>query len=192
MPIILTQTDAAADDCTGAASEKKATAGGTAGVTQVTLTFSAGPSTRQVDFQSVNNEPNNADWEDGDWTTRFEITTANKNIDWTITRFKRIGPSTCDLLEQIQADHADITCSPAGVLSNVSTVNGWTAGAVTDEIVVIVNLSNATTMTQSLGFKPSQNIDTPLTQGAAGGDGTDFPWPQNYKPVQTPIAVIGY
>lgn len=201
MPIILRETDTVADlaadkYCAVQAnnstmSAKQATSGGTAGVTAVTVTMdgdSAGHSL--INFNSDTTEPNSASWEAGDWTVRIEITTANMNMDIIriyVCRVNSAGVSQAEIW--VDSTQTFVT---TGVKTVTNAGGAQTANA-TDVIEVVFECANTFTMAASVGYKPSQNIDTPVNQGAAGGDGTDFPFAIFHsQPILTPIGVVPY
>ena len=207
MPITLTETDAASNDPFDASdgcsagiganaitSSKQATSGGTAGVTAVFVTQDAENARKDsIQFESAAGEPNSTAWESGTWTVRIEITTANKNITgWGVVVCRRnsAGVPQESLGENLSAP-GDFTTT--GVKTATITGNAAVGEVATDQMGITIAPSNSTTMLQGFAYKPSQNIDTPVNQGVAGGDGTDFPFGMFIQgPVQTPIAVIAY
>ena len=201
MPITLIQTDIAADCAFGeycsaiaagsATSAKRATSGGVAGVTAVTVTAQNDSSFHSlINFNSIANEPNSASWESGTWTVRIEVTTANMNMINNSAVVCRVSSACVNIAEVGVTGNLDF--STTGVKSATASGSAQSASA-SDVIEVVISTNNNFTMAQSFGYKPSQNIDTPVNQGVAGGDGTDFPFGMFIQgPIQTPIAVIAY
>ena len=176
MPLILTETDTVSNQpdiaCTSQtleyADERVATSGGTAGVTENTRSHPAVADTRvAVTYASVANEPNSTSWEAGNWVVRFEVTTANKNLTWDEADICRQNASLVHIANVGAVDALGIALGTTGVKSTTISGAAQTAGA-TDRIVVFGAFTNSTTMTQAIGIKPSQNIDTPVTQGGPG------------------------
>ena len=179
MPIILTETDTAADDCTttqiacsgfaasGDQSRKKATAGGTAGTTAVTLATGGTDFIRtQIGFQSANDEPNSTSWESGNWVVRVEVTTSNMNVTWENTYVCRItGPTGgCAASNSVGSLTSQGTSlGTTGVKTHTVSGAAQAGAAATDEMAIML-ATDDNGMVQSWAFKPSQNIDTPVNQ----------------------------
>lgn len=206
MPLVLRETDTASDDPFDASggcssgfadnsttSSKQATSGGTAGVTAVSLTLDAqNANLDTIQFESAAGEPNSTAWESGTWTVRIEITTSNKNITgWDVAICRRNSAGVPQ--ERLGNGIGVGGFASTGVKTAIFTGNAAVGELATDQIGITIAPLNSTTMTQTFGYKPSQNIDTPVNQGVAGGDGTDFPWQVFHsQPILTPVAVISY
>jgi hypothetical protein len=176
MPITLTQTDTAGAFAVGTycgsargtfttPAQKLATSGGTAGTGTNSVTHAAAANNQYAwTFTSAAGEPNNTSWESGNWTVRIEITTANANFsawDALCCRVDSGGTSQGTVFTNT-AGVGDI--STTGVKS-VTVAGAAQAGAsATDRILVEIGINSTSSMTQSCSFKPSQNIDTPVTQ----------------------------
>ena len=211
MPIVLTQTDTAAactqDACGNAAiqfefSAKQATAGGTAGVTAVSLTQNTLNLERStIFFQSADGEPNSTSWEAGAWTFRLEVTTANKNLGWgpvggSSNNGVGIGSMTpgCVCTDVWDFSLNGVDLSTTGVKTQTFTTVGNSARSASDRIWIVYGIHNETTMQQAWAYKPSQNIDTPVNQGSSD-DVTarlvDFQMSIS-QPILEPTLVVAY
>ena len=182
MVLILTETDAGSNDpydsssCgfpisdNSVTSSKEATSGGTAGVTAVSMTMDglSGSFQNFLQFESAAGEPNSTDWPAGDWTVRIEITTANMNIDqWAIGYCRK---NSAGVPQQGLGSAKDISVGfgTVGVKTITDAGLAGTSELATDQIGVTLSCVHFVIgKTQTFGFKPSQNIDTPLAGAAA-------------------------
>lgn len=179
MAIILTETDTAgtcsvSNYCNSglivnsSTTAKKATSGGTAGTTAVSVTIDAsgvGNSDLFVGFTSANNEPNNCSWESGTWTFRIEITTANMNITSWDCMICRLTSGCVNAGTVVSEGFGTGDFSTTGVKSGTASGSAQ-AGASSTDLIFVALGAGAGTMTQTFGYKPSQNIDTPINQNA--------------------------
>ena len=173
MPITLVQTDTAANclenqycsanSNNSSQTSRDAISGGTAGVTAVSAQQADVVANRAtIGFGST--APNSTQWESGTWTIRLEVTTSNMNIDsWQFT-VCRLNAS-CTNQATVIADTAGTgDFATTGVKSGSASGSAQTA-APDDVIEVLISPHNSTSMFQNWGWKPSQNIDTPVNQG---------------------------
>ena len=184
MPITLVQTDIAASCAAaacgnaalnGATSAKEAKAGGTAGTTAVSLTQDGANGVRStIFFQSASDEPNSANWEAGSWTCRLEVTTANMNLGWGAVGGSSadavgIGSMTpgCVCTDVWDQSLNGVDLGTTGVKTRTFTTVGNSNRSATDRIWIVYGIHNETSKTQAWAYKPSQNIDTPVNQGAS-------------------------
>lgn len=181
MPIVLVETDTATDHTCGTSAApcdaslgesgffgKKGVVGGTAGITEVTLTHAAVADERAAfGIVSESAVPNSASWESGNWVFRFEVTTANMNVEWSQVCAHALLNGACTTNGQaVSATGLAISLGTTGVKSSTQAGSAITPNA-TDRIKCSFEVTNNTSMTQAWGVKPSQNIDTPVNQGAA-------------------------
>lgn len=173
MAITLTQTDTAATCSNPTAcavnkeatiSVKQATAGGTAGTTAVSVTRGTNATDREIIFfQSAAGEPNSTSWESGTWTVRIEITTSNMNVTSWSTGACALDTACSANLQVFGNGPATGDFTTTGVKTSSRSGNAITAGP-SDTIVVVIAAGGGT-MGDTFGYKPSQNIDTPVEQG---------------------------
>jgi len=186
MALTLRETDAASDDAFDArdgcslslfinstTSSKKATSGGTGGVTAVSITLDgqASDNIDTIQFESAAGEPNSTAWESGTWTVRIEITTANMNINaWKagVCRRNSAGVPQQSLGSAIGV--GDFTST--GVKTATVTGAASAGASATDQMGITIAPFHGTAKTQTFAYKPSQNIDTPVNQG--GGAAAEY------------------
>lgn len=180
MAITLTQTDTVPSDTglprsltllavDGSTTTRRATSGGTAGSSEVTDSIGGSEvgSLASAAFLSAPGEPGSTSWEAGTWTFRFEITTANMFLTWDriACAAVRNGATSGQVFTTDTA--VGIAIDTTGVKSKSETGSAVSADA-TDQIEALYGISNGSSMAQSYGYTPSQDIDTPVTQAVPG------------------------
>jgi hypothetical protein len=144
--------------------------GGTAGVTEVTMTHAANTADRMgVAIQSAPNEPGLTNWASGTWTVRLNVTTANTNITLQEVYISRVNSGGVHQ-ETLGSTLAIGTALSAGVKSVNVTGSAATSPAATDEIYIeMVFDFGGSHGNESVGITFDQNVDSPLV-GAIVGD----------------------
>lgn len=147
-------------------SRREATQGGTAGsgADSVTMDNNAAD-LNTVWFECV--IPSGASWDAGDWTTRINITTGNHQLTLDEIHICRVN-SSC-------VSQASIGSS-VGIGQNISSAQVYTfviSGAAQspsagDLVHIIYAFDNGQNMPQAFTFSPSEIINTPFDDGAAG------------------------
>ncbi len=177
MSIILRQTNVAAgcgavagcapDALALAPQSLEATAGGTAGVSELTVTVAAGSIASAVMFQSASGEPGSRNWSAGDWVLRMRVTTANSRLRLASAHICRFSAACGSLGTVGSLTGQNISLGTIGV--KTMTVSGVPQAAGASDVAYIVlgikNFDGA--VNRSFGFVPDQEIDTPLTTGVA-------------------------
>ena len=209
MPIVLTETDTNSGHICGVAFlvcadvlayytdklNKEAAEGATAGVTAFTVSHGNVADLRApFAFTSPASVPNSTAWESGNWIIRFEVSTANMNLTWNkVCVFAVLAGACTKNGTALDVASLGIGLGTTGVKSTTQSGSALTTNA-GDRILASVGFKNGTSMSQSIGIKPSQNIDTPVNQGSTD-DLTlrlvDFQQSIN-QPILTPVAVISY
>lgn len=149
-------------------SSKIATSGGTAGTGAVSLTIDINGGIQfygAIFFQSGSGEPNSTSWEAGTVTAKLEITTANMNMNWNSFSVGFIT-SGC-AATQITSGGTSQSIGSTGVLTSTLTLGASAGRNATDRVYIEYSIWNSAMSTQAFGFKPSQTIALPITQGAA-------------------------
>ena len=143
-------------------------------------------------FSTPDNEPNSPDWPDGTYRYQLDVTAASEGLTHgdvsTGSDFFRGSLDLASSLESV--DSATGAQSGTGLFITTASWNP-AAGAANNRYGIRVGAngdSHGDAITLRLNTADSY-ADGPWSTGA---DGTDFPWPQTYQPVQTPIAVISY
>jgi hypothetical protein len=181
--ITLTQTDTASDlaasvqlcsaistFASAGAAAKAATVGGTAGVTAISTTIHVGTVTDNFGWlYSDAGVPNNTSWEAGTWTVRCEVTTANANITVLEAQVCRVNSSGTNQASVISGAGALVLgangATTTGVKSGSASGSAQAGSAAGDRMAVVLTAKNTlTSMPTAFSWKPSQNIDTPVTQ----------------------------
>lgn len=173
------QTGTAADcgtivACSGAtlgdvAVSRKATVGGSSGAefTFGGAAFDNALSRALVMFEIV---PESGDtWDAGDYVVRLNVTTVGgvTASTWTETHICRVN-SSCVSQESIGSLTGQSTALTVGLKTMTVAGAAQTPSAGDKIYIVCVFLSNRNN--SSGGITPDQNIDTPVTAGAGGGD----------------------
>lgn len=159
----------------GLPGNRLATSGGTAGSTAITINLSASDVATDPRWSlfSGASEPNNTSWVSGDWVVRFEVTTSNMNVTWDGLGIAAVDVTDTSRASQIAvaaSTTVGVSCSSTGVKS--TTIAGSAISPSASWIVQITfGFTNGSSMVQSIGVTPSQNIDTPISQGS----GSRFP-----------------
>lgn len=144
-------------------SNKSMVEGGTAGVTAVSITQDVvvnGINT--IAFSTPANSPGLTSWASGDWTVRWEITTANMSVEMPEVAICRLSSAGANLASVGVLVPTAVSFGTVGVKTLTVTGSAQTASS-TDRINVGLNVRNTNSMaTQVWGFTPSQLISSPL------------------------------
>jgi hypothetical protein len=177
MAINYTQTDTSTSGsgsyCAPTGSENQwrvASDGGTAGSSEVSL----GWLSSQTDLGPVGFKITPAagtTWAAGNWTVRFNVTTANMNITITDIFICRVNSSDVNQATIGSATGLSISLGTTGVKSQVISGSAQSP-SVGDVVMVMILGDNGSMSSQVAGFTPNQNIDSPFT-GATTWQGTE-------------------
>lgn len=107
--------------------------------------------------------PASTNWAAGDWTVRYNVSSANMNMTWVATYICRVS-STCVNQATIGSlTGQSISLGTTGVKSMTVSGSAQTPGA-TDKIVIMFVFTNGAMTAQSWGASAiSANIDSPFT-----------------------------
>ena len=162
MALAFTQNDLTGDCSAVAGVDKEMAAGGVAGSAEDSISIpSSASSGFNLNWQAIPGA--SVTWDAGNWTVRFNVTTANMNLTWERIQISRYT-SACVFQENIMSvTGLAIACSTTGVKSSTQTGTAGTAPAATDYLTVLVGFNNGAMSSQILGITEDQNIDSPFS-----------------------------
>lgn len=148
---------------------KRMSVGGSAGSVAGTVSVASsndGNSGSDLNFRTADGDPASADdWAAGDWTVRFNVTTANMNLTWDGLGIAAVDAAESASTSILTATSLAISCSTTGVKS--ATRSGSAPASNKDHIQVSCGFTNGAMSTQTLGVTPSELIDGPFSAAAA-------------------------
>lgn len=139
-------------------------AGSVAGTVSV-ASSNSGNSAFDLSFRTADGDPGTADdWAAGNWTVRFNVTTANMNLTWDGLGIAAVDAGETASTSIVSATSLAISCSTTGVKS--TTQSGSAPGSNKDHVQVSCGFSNGAMSTQTLGVTPSELLDGPFSTAA--------------------------
>jgi len=164
----------------GTTGSRDATAGGSAGSSEVSLTTGSAESNSIV-FQFVSGELGSDSWESGTWTVNVNCTTSNEDVTLQSIYICRVN-SSCTSQETIGSlTSIGQSWIATGTKTHEFTCSASSGASTTDHAVIILAFDSEGHGGKSFGITPSLTIATPVESGPTiktvtdDGAGTDAP-----------------
>jgi len=158
----------------GTPAAREMTDGGTAGVTEVTLSLAA--NSTEVMWNDISDALVETTWADGTLTWRLNVTASNMAATLDAVYVCRFDSS--DVSQETLGSSTSIGLGLATnqVESGTVTITAATTPADTDKIAIIFSITNGNTHSaQSLGITPDQTINTPIERSVSEVINTALP-----------------
>jgi hypothetical protein len=141
---------------------RQATAGGTAGTNNLTVTCNNFGPQACVMWESAANEPGLTSWSAGTWTVRLSVVTGNSNYTWQAFYVCRASSTGTNLGTVASNTNVGQQLTSPGQFTATATGVSVPSTNTTDRIYIVLVFDVGGTPPQSLTIQSNQIINTPL------------------------------